>query len=59
MFSVDVMLSLNVFHRVGPATEKDRIPAFVFTMGTYTNRKFVLYNLSCLCRREQICRLFR
>ena len=48
MFSVDLMLSGNVFHRVGAVTEKVGVPAFVLTLGTAS-----IYDLDvqgCLCR---------
>ena len=34
IFLADFTLSGSEFHRVGAATEKDRVPAFVLTMGT-------------------------
>ena len=33
-FSADLTLSGSEFHRVGAATEKARVPAFVLTLGT-------------------------
>ena len=37
----------SVFHRVGASTEKARVPAFVFTLGTAS--KFELDDRSCYC----------
>jgi len=60
MVSAGFIVSGSVFHKVGAATEKARVPAFVFTLGTASTIE--LDDRSCLCcreRREQIRRLFR
>ena len=46
MFLADFTLSGSEFHRVGAATEKARVPAFVLTLGTESKPEPV--DRSCL-----------
>ena len=47
MYSANLLLSRIVFHRVGAATEKARVPVFVCTLGTTS--KYELDDRSGLC----------
>ena len=50
------MLSGSVFHRVGEATEKARVPAFVLTQGTASKFKFTdRSRLCCLAGKYGDC----
>ena len=48
--SGDLLLSGSVLHRVGTATEKAEVSAFVLTLGR--GRKFELDDQNCLCCQE-------